>query len=348
MNRTPKVTAEMIAEKLELSRTTVSIVLSGRADAYRIAARTRQRVLAAAKELRYQPNAAARQLTGKRSNAVGVLVTSELMIDLRLIEAMEILASDRGIRFIVGHAIGSADHVLSYLDDFRSRGVDGIFSFFHHHPLHRHRLLPELLRLGNIVFYEQPTDGAVIPQGACYAGPDFLEVGRVGVQHLRDRGRQRIALVLRESEFPYAAMRLKAYHELTGDATKLVWVMTERTGRHWMAPFTPEIATQAVDELVVRHRADGLVAVNDFYAACLVRALHKKGFRVPDDVAVVGCDNLEIGAVLEPSLTTVDLCLTEVARSLMHLMFERLDGDRIQPEGHGVLVKPQLFVRESS
>ncbi len=350
MSRAPrmKVTAEQIAEKLELSRTTVSLVLSGRAKAYRIADKTRTRVLAAAHAMRYQPNAAARQLTGKRSNAVGVLVTSELMIDLRLIEAMELIAAERGIRFMVGHGVGSSDHVISYLDDFRSRGVDGLFSFFHHHPAHRERLIPELLRFNNVVFYEGPADGSAASAAACSAGPDFYEVGRLGVQHLLDRGRRRIALVLRESEFPYAIAREQAYHDVLGPREKLRWVMTERTGRHWMAPFDPDIAMQAVDELVVAGKADGIVAVNDFYAACLVRALRKRGFRVPDDVAVVGCDNLEIGAVLEPSLTTVDLRLSEVAKELMTLMFQRLDGRPIPAERRQVLVQPGLFVRESS
>src|SRR5690606_1824115 len=129
----PRVTAAMIAEELKLSRTTVSAVLSGRAERHRIAGETVQRVLTAARRLNYRPNAAARQLAGHRSNSVGVLVTSELMIDLRLIAIMEVLASARGIRFIVGHAVGSETQVKDYLADFRSRGVDGLFSFFHSH-----------------------------------------------------------------------------------------------------------------------------------------------------------------------------------------------------------------------
>lgn len=349
MSRVQKVTAEMLAEKLELSRTTVSLVLNGRAEACRIAKSTQKRILAAARKMRYQPNAAARQLAGKNSNVIGVLVTSEMMIDLRLIEVMEILAAERGMRFIVGHAVGSPDRVIDYLNDFRSRGVDGLFSFFHHHPAHRHVLAAELKRFANVVFYEQPGDrSAVCSPRCCYAGPDFFEVGRVGVQHLVDRGRRRIALVLREMAFPYAVARREAYHRVLGDSDDLVWVMAERTGRPWTSPFTPEIAMQAVDDLVAEKRADGIVAVNDFYAACLVRALRKRGFRVPDDVAVVGCDNLEIGAVVEPSITTVDLKLGDVARSLMSLMFQRLDGKRIREEHRGILVKPELFVRESS
>ncbi|HQA00291.1 MAG TPA: LacI family DNA-binding transcriptional regulator, partial [Phycisphaerae bacterium] len=186
------ITAATIAAQLDLSRTTVSAVLSGRAERHRIAERTIQRVMSAARELNYRPNAAARQLAGKRSNSVGVLVTSELMIDLRLIEQMEVLASERGVRFMVGHAVGSAEQVKEYLADFESRGVDAVVSFFHNHLASRGVFLPELFRFRNLVFYEPPVgpDGKPL-KNCCYVGPDFYEAGRLGVQHLIDRGKRR-------------------------------------------------------------------------------------------------------------------------------------------------------------
>src|SRR5512146_2933778 len=101
-----KVTAEEIATRLKLSPTTVSLVLNGRGRAHRIPDRTAERVLAAAKELHYRPNLVARQLAGKRSNSVGVLISTEAVADTRMIQAMEMRASERGIRFIVGHAVG--------------------------------------------------------------------------------------------------------------------------------------------------------------------------------------------------------------------------------------------------
>lgn len=352
MRRTRNITAAKIAEKLSLSRTTVSLVLSGRGKANRIAESTARRVLAAAKELNYRPNAAARQLVGKRSNAVGVLVTSELMIDLRLIEAMEIIAAERGIRFIVGHAVGSAERVRDYIGDFRARGVDGLFSFFHNHPQHHQEILSDLSGLERVVYYERPIGHEALPSPVCFVGPDFFEVGRLGTQRLVDAGRKRIGLVLRQSNLPYAIERRRAYEAALREAGHpldpgLVWVMTERTGRHWMAPPTPELASAIVEDLVLGRHADGLVAVNDLYAAALISALRQRGIRVPEDVAVIGCDNLEMGPFIQPPLSTVDLCLAQLAGALMDMMLNLLDGRPIPPERRGILVRPELIVRKS-
>jgi len=348
------ITAATIAEQLELSRTTVSAVLSGRAERHRISESTVQRVMAAARKLNYRPNAAARQLAGKRSNAVGVLVTSELMIDLRLIELMEVLASRKGVRFMVGHAVGSPEQVKEYLADFQSRGVDAVISFFHSHLASRGLFVPELFQFRNLVFYEPPIgrDRQVI-EGFCFVGPDFDEVGRLGVQHLIDRGRRRIGLMLRESDLPYAAQRRHAFKQTLVSAgcpygDELVWTMTDRTGRNWTEPLTPETAALAVDELVERQKVEGIVAVNDLYAACLITLLRKRGYRVPQDVAVIGCDNLEFGSFMDPAITTIDLQLADIAQGIVSILFDLLDGRQIPKDRQGVIVKPKLVVRDSA
>lgn len=354
MRKQRDVTAASIAEKLELSRSTVSLVLSGRAKAHRIAESTTRRVLETARAMNYRPNAAAQQLKGKRSNAIGVLVTSELMIDLRLIEAMEIIGAEHGIRFIVGHAMGSIEQIRDYIGDFRSRGVDGLFSFFHHHPRHGAQLVSDLQHFKSVVYYERPMDLTDhTPPGACFVGPDFSKVGHLTAQHLVDTGRRRIGMVLREQLFPYAIQRQEAHHQVMRESRRplspeLTWVMTERTGRRWTESFTAEMALDAIDQLVVRGRVDGILAVNDLYAAALLCGLRKRGIRVPDDVAVVGCDNLDFAALMDPPLTTVDLQLGELARRLMDMMLTLLEDRTIPEKECAVLVEPSLIVRSSS
>ena len=226
---------------------------------------------------------------------------------------MEIIAAERGIRFIVGHAVVTREQVKAYLTDFRDRGVDGIISVFHSHPDYAETVLPELARFDNVVYFERPEDGLVGTSAAtCYVQPDYYEVGRLGVQHLLDRGRRRIALVLNDLVFPYARARRRAYEDTLEAAgltveDRLTWVMDRQPGMHWSDPFDEKLALQAVDDLVVSGRADALVAVNDLYAARLIAALRRRGRRVPDDVAVVGCDDLDIGTLVDPQITTLDL-----------------------------------------
>ena len=226
---------------------------------------------------------------------------------------MELLAAERGIRFILGQAVGTPHRVREYLDDFRDRGVDAIISIFHNHPDFRDTVLPELARFPNVIYYEKPdhADEATVAE-TWYVEPDYYRVGELGVQYLLNRGRERIALVLNNRAFSYARHRYRAYVETLRAAghderQQRVWIMDEQPGVRWTDPFTEALALAAVDELVVRKGADGLVAVNDLYAARLMRALHRRGRRVPDDVAVIGCDNLEFAPLLEPPLTTLDL-----------------------------------------
>jgi DNA-binding LacI/PurR family transcriptional regulator len=332
----------------------VSLVLNGRGESHRIPTSTIARVTAAARKFEYHPNLVARQLAGKRSNAVGVLISTEAVADVRFIQAMELLAARRGLRFIIGQAVDTRERVKEYLDDFRDRGVDGVISIFHNHPDFRDVVLPELAQFRNVVYYEKPdhADDAAVA-AAWYVEPDYYEIGRLGVQYLLDHGRRRIGLVLNNRVFSYAIHRHRAYADALRAArparrAPLVWIMGEQAQVRWTDPFTDKLALKAVDELVIDQRADGLVVVNDLYAAKLIRALRQRGKRVPDDVAVIGCDNLDFSSALEPPLTTFDLRGPELAQAMMELVFSQLDGKTLPRKERQRVITPDLVVRESA
>jgi DNA-binding LacI/PurR family transcriptional regulator len=349
-----RVTVAEIAERLALSPTTVSLALSGRGERHRIPRRTIDRVQRAAQDMGYRPNLVARQLAGKRSNAIGVLISTEAVADVRLIQAMELLAAEHGIRFIVGQAVRTQEGVKEYLDDFRDRGVDGIFSIFHNHPRFRDVVLPELAKFENVVYFEKPghADEATAAE-AWFVEPDYYRAGQLGVQYLLDRGRERIGLVLNNRAFSYAVHRYQAYADtlkINGrhEGSELAWIMDEQPGVRWTDPFTEELALRAIDDLVGDKGADALVVVNDLYAARVMRALHQRGLRVPADVAIVGCDNLEFAPLLEPPLTTLDLHGPELAQAMMDLMLSRLDGKMLTRTERQRVIAPDLVVRQTA
>jgi DNA-binding LacI/PurR family transcriptional regulator len=352
--RKKPVTVLDVARRLKLSPTTVSLVLNHRAEEYGICEATVKRVRDIAASLKYHPSSAARQLAGKRSDAVGVLINTEAIADPRLIQQMEIRAARRGLRFIVGHAVGTREQVKDYLDDFRARGVDGMISIFHSHPDYADTVLPELLRFDNVVYFEKPEGGsAEAAADACYVQPDYCHLGRAGVQHLLDRGRRRIALVMADLAFPYARSRFRAYEDTLADAglkkeNRRIWILDRQPGVSWSAPFTEELALRAVDAVVVKGKADALVAVNDFYAARLIAALRRRGRRIPDDVAVVGCDNQDLGTVVTPPLTTFEMHVDRAAQAMVGLLFELLDRGSVPKQRRAVTIQPTLVVRESS
>jgi DNA-binding LacI/PurR family transcriptional regulator len=352
--RSKRVTVTDVARRLGLSNTTVSMVLNRRGEEYGIAAATAKRVLDEARRMNFHPSAAARQLVGKRSNSVGVLINTEAIADPRLIQQVEILAAERDLRFIVGHAVGTSEKVKSYLDDFRARGVDGIISIFHGHPDYADTVLPELATFDNVVYFEKPETTSVrAAADACYVQPDYYSIGRLGVQHLLDRGRRRIATVLSDLDFPYARARFRAYGDTLSAAglkreKRLVWVTDRQPGMHWSSPFSEELAARAVDAVVTGGKADAIVAVNDVYAARLIAALQRSGRRVPEDVAVIGCDNLDIGTVVSPRVTTFELHVDQAAAAMVGLLFELLDRGQVPEHRRAVIVEPTLVVRDSS
>ncbi len=349
-----RVTVTDVARRLGLSNTTVSMVLNRRGAEYGIAPATAKRVQHEARRMNFHPRAAARQLVGKRSNAVGVLINTEAIADPRLIQRMEILAAERGLRFIVGHAVGTSEKVKTYLDDFRARGVDGIISIFHGHPDYADTVLPQLARFDNVVYFEKPeTPRRRAAANACYVQPNYYEIGRTGVQHLLDRGRRRIGTVLSDLVFPYARARFRAYGDALAAAglkreRRLAWVTDRQPGMHWTSPFSEELAARAVEAVVTKGKADAILAVNDLYAARLIAALQRSGRRVPDDVAVIGCDNEDIGTVVAPRVTTFELHVDQAAAAMVGLLFELLDRGQVARERRAVIVQPTLVVRESS
>lgn len=354
MNRSSdtRVTVTQVAKRLELSPTTVSLVLNGRAAEYAIPDATITRVKRVAAQMNYRPSAAARQLKGKRSNSVGVLINTEAIADPRLIQRMEVLAARRGLRFMVGHAVGTREQVKDYLDDFRARGVDGLISIFHGHPDYAETVLSELSRFQRVVYFEKP-EGRVAAADACFVQVDYESIGRAGVEHLAAHGRRRIATVMNDLLFPYAKARLKAFRGALKAAglrfTKdRVWILDEQRGMRWSSPFTDEFASQAIEAVVDRGKADAIVAVNDAYAARLIQALRRSGRRVPDDVAVIGCDNQEVGSVVDPRVTTFEMHVERAAEAMVGLLFELMDKGTVAAERRAVVIEPTLIVRESS
>jgi DNA-binding LacI/PurR family transcriptional regulator len=349
-------TISLLAERLALSPTTVSLVLNGRSREYGIAESTENRVMAEAGRMHYRPNVVARQLLGKRSNAVGMLIHTEAVADIRLVQKIEMLAAERGIRIVIGHAVGTHEQVEEYLNDFCARGVDGIITIFHNHPDYSHLVLPQLAQFERVVFYEPPmleqakAAGIVDP---CSVTPDYYECGRLATQHLIDRGRQRIASVWNNMVFPYAHAWRRGHEDALKASgrryeARLAWVMDQQPAMHWSEPFTPERALAAVDEVVLRQGADGIAAINDYYAARVTAALHRRGLHIPDDVAVIGASDFEIATMMEPQLTTLDLRIDDLARAVAQNLFDLLDRDAVPEQRRATVIPPRLIVREST
>ncbi len=350
-----RVTLKTVAEHLGLSSATVSVVLNDSPVADSIPRETKERVFAAAKELNYRPNYLARSLRGKRSFSVGVLVP----------EISE------------GYAAG----VMSGVEDHLVR--EGYFYLMASHRS-RQDLLEEYLKHledrsveGFILIAAQLTEAPPLPTvvlaghqrlpGVTNVVVDQDMAARLALSHLRELGHERIAFFRGAKGNADAADRWRAIVE-TADSLGLEMApehCLRLVGTSYGAVFSPEegyhegytygqklLAAGSVAPKA-RQRGGGerpdftaLFAFNDVSAIGAMRAFLDAGLRVPEDVSVVGFDDILSAAFQNPSLTTVRQPLKRMGETAGEILLERLAGKDSHPDF--VTIEPELVVRAST
>ncbi|MFG2617062.1 LacI family DNA-binding transcriptional regulator [Streptomyces sp. NPDC048507] len=302
--RTPvpaSITSADVARLAGVSRATVSFVLND-TQGHRVSESTRARVLDAARRLGYVPHAAARSLRAGRSNLV--LMPASLSAVGRLVsDWVDDLHSelDRHGYTAVLHA-GRFDDPLDAARAWAELRPAAVIA------LDGDRLTAqaaELLRRagvrGLLAFAARPVPGVHT------IGLDHARIGATAAEHLIARGRTRIGVVMPQERGLAALARPR----LAG---------AESVAARAMATVTPvELAhTRESATSLARRWAelglDSVFAYNDEYAALLLHALRAEGVVVPDDVAIVGSDNLVLSELQEPALTTIRLDLASPAR----------------------------------
>ncbi len=334
-----------VASRAGVSATLVSQVLrGGGSSTTRVSERTALRVRRAAAMLGYRPNVLAQQLKGKRSDVIGVLIGAESTpANHRRLAAIERAANRRGWRLMIGqfHRDTAATH--DYLVDFLSRGIEALLCFHNPAPSYDDELPPLLRQFRAVVFQTgSPHDGM------CVVDVDRAQGVRAAFEHLHSRGRRRIALVLNEPPDldPLMADRLRGWREGLADAR-----MDAAPERLWTGtgeyPPSSGLVARAAEHLVAVN-ADAVIASNDVWALKLIKAFRRLGRRTPDDVAVVGFDNLDAAELCDPSLTSIDQNNTAFADAAIELLSDMLTDHRLDERPRRIVVPAKLVVREST
>jgi len=344
-----------IAKEAEVSVSVVSSVLNGGRGNTRVAKDTADRILAIAERRNYRPSPTAQQLRGKRSNVFGLLVASAGdPLRSYLVEHLDEEAVRHGCQTLIGNTVVAPGRFEGCLDEFIARGVDGIFCAVHSvFPGDRAALLA---RCPNTVFYEDPG----LPD-ATFVTVDQVAAGRVPAEHLLATGRRRLGFAIVDPAAPAHQERLRGVRAaLAGrgvDADALaVYEGTPgcsgptRPDPRTMLWQTPDdVLDEVIDRLVVGHRADAIVAHDDFLASALLRRLRARGLRVPRDVAVTGYLNHYLCDHVDPPLTSVDLRHQAAARAMVEAVQQMIAAG--PPETRvrrPISISPMLAVRESA
>jgi LacI family transcriptional regulator len=334
----------MLAEHLELSQTTVSLVLNNSPSAKSIPQETRSRVVAAAERLNYRPNYFARSLRQSRSMSVGVLAPdlSEGYFTRVMSGVVEELSLARYFYFTACHDWKS-ELIEKYPRMLVERAVDG-FLLLNTPADHIDVPIPVV---------------AISAHGAAENVTKIVLDHHLAVQqamaHLYQLGHRRIAFMrgpraIPDSEYRWESiqmiardmgLRIDPAHVIRIDAAG--WSM--KTGYH---PMAPEIGYKPMQALLEKSRDfTAIFCFNDIAAIGAIRALKDAGLSVPGDVSVVGFDDILSAAYYSPSLTTVRQPLFEMGKQGAQVLLDRI-ANREKSYPPEIVVAPEFVVREST
>lgn len=334
------ITIRDVARRAGVSLSTVSQVLNGR-EGYASPA-TRDRVLAAARELGYRPNALARGLVTSRTGTLGVLISDITRgFFTQVVGSIEQVASGQGYSLLLACADG-LHHERRALETFIDKRVDGIICMSTTVEMSADHIL-EVTRLGvPLVMINRPLHTAELNQIAW----DDIEIGQRATEHLIELGHRRIAHIsglLNERGRRSAGDRVAGYKVALRAAGLPIDPSLIVEGG-----FDYQIALGACGRLFDREdRPTAVFAASDSMAVAAVNALHRRDLRVPEDVSVVGANDDQFAMHVEPQLTTVRVPVVAAGRRAAELILAAIGAPAAATPVREV-VASELIVRGST
>jgi DNA-binding LacI/PurR family transcriptional regulator len=333
LNGQPKVTLKTIADYLGLTPGTVSAALNNSAAARSIPERTKKRILTAAKDLNYRPNYFARSLRLQRTYTIGV-IAEEIGDSYGSLVISGIENYLRRHNFFFLTVIHRHDPKLlqSYAQLLLTRGVEGFITM--DTSIHDKIPLPTVAVSGH---------GHV--EGVTNIVLDHKLAARLALTHLRELGHEDIAFLRGHKLSSDSAVRWAAVCEIGAELG--IAIRPELTVQIESTVSTPQLGYPVTKELLARRQSfTALFAYNDISAIGAIWALRDAGLRVPEDVSVVGFDDIPAAAFNAPSITTVRQPLERMGQIAAKTLIDRIEG-RAEYVAE-IAIEPELIVRDST
>jgi DNA-binding LacI/PurR family transcriptional regulator len=329
-----RVTLRTLAAHLDLSLTTVSVVVSDSPAAQAIPLATRERVLAAADQMNYRPNYFARSLRNQRSMSVGILVSemSEGYFTLVMNGIEEHLTAAKYFYILASH-FWQPDLLEEHPKMLLERSVDGLLLVNTPTPSGVH------VPIVSISGHQQVS-------GVTNIQLNHKLAATLALKHLAELGHRKVAFMKGQEQTVDTDYRWK---EIMGTAQAFgVEVHPELLIRLTENSWSPALGYWPVKALLSRRRDfTAIFAFNDIAAFGAMRALHEAGLRVPEDVSVIGFDDVLSARFSIPSLTTIRQPLREMGKMGAQSLLTRINHPK-ETHPQQVIMEPELVVREST
>lgn len=327
------ITLKAVAQHIGLTPGTVSAVLNDSPSARSIPQETKNRIHAAAKELNYRPNFFARTLRNKRTYTIGV-IAEEIgdSYSSPIISGIESYLRKRDYFFLTVVHRHDAVLLTRYSQLLSERGVEGIITV--DTTVQEAPALPTVAVAGHKKL-----------KGVTNIVLDHVRAAVLALNHLKDFSHERVAFMKGNPVSSDAKDRWDAICRVAGEIG--MKIDPELTMQIDTDDPTPMLGYPFTKQLLARNKPfTALFAYNDISAIGAIRAIQERGLRVPQDISVMGFDDIPGAAFYTPSLTTVQQPLKRMGEVAAQVLLERIEGQKEYP--CEIAIEPELVVREST
>ncbi|MBC2398298.1 LacI family transcriptional regulator [Clostridium tetanomorphum] len=329
-----KFTMMDIAKKANVSKTTVSMVINNRDG--NISDETRQKILAIAKELNYIPNSVARSLSTKKSETIGIIlpdITNPFFSEMA--RAIEDGANNLGYNVIFCNTDNEETKEEKYTRLLISKLVDGVIFISGGESTKSINILVN----NNVPFVvvDRP-----INDNKDYYGIYCLnrEGVKKGIKYLINKNRKKIAFVIGPQELENAKERFRGYKEVMEEYDLYNESLV------FEGNFTTEGGMKATEEIVESiPDVEAIFYSNDMMAYGGIKFLLRNGYKIPQDIGVIGFDNIGISKFFEPELTTISQPIYHMGSEACRVLIDLINGKKINQ--NRIYFDTELIIRNT-
>ncbi len=336
MEATKKATIVDVARAAGVSVATVSRVVNGN---YPVKSETRDRVQAAIEALQYVPNVQARELNMQRSSTIGVVVPGLYnMFFAEVIDGIEKAVRKEGFTLLLNCAQNDPELEMECIKTLVSRNVSGIIVISPNTQGMRETFYRRLVKRVPLVFI----NGYRRIPNVSYVTNDEALGTRQALEYLMELGHRRILFVrgdhsdsytIKEEAYRSLMQEKKCFHEEDivdiGEGNSIETVTAARNRLYDILPRTETTA---------------IFCCNDLMATGAVKACKDRSLRIPDDMSIVGYDNITLASLIEPEITTMDQNMFQLGSNAAVVLVEMIHGGKSKR----ITLENTLIVRDST
>lgn len=335
MDKKP-VTIKDIARMLNISKSTVSRALSGRSD---IHPETKSKIIELAGQLSYEPNTLAINLKQQKTNTIGVIIPETInRFFARSVGGIQKIADMAGMNVMICQSNESYMAEKNNLHSLVSSRVDGLLISISRETDRSDHFKPVFDKGIPMVFFDRICEDI----NASQVFTDNYEIAFEGTEHLISQGAKRIAFMAGPQHLFTSRNRLRGYL----DALKrhnIPVLESYIIHSHYTSNKIEEYARYLIN---LPQQPDAVFAINDYAAIEMMHIMKKSGLRIPDDIAVLGFNNENMGKFVDPPLSSIDHPAHEMGAAAAEILINHIRHHDLKPENR--LIKSKLIIREST